>query len=206
MNYMNAWLHFKKICNHKYWVLHYCRMCGITWRGIKHDLSKFHPTEFFESVKYYKGNSSPIDECKRINGVSYAWMHHKRYNDHHYETWIDNVDKGGTPIRMPLKCSIEMLCDYLGAGRAYFGYSFTYVGELKWFINKLNNNPAMHPTNKKFIYFVLCELSKCGQNPHPWCLNYKCLEKIYQKAKNTSDEEFASYRRIVERELEKRGV
>ena len=47
--------HFKNILVHKWWVLYYCHKFGITWRGIVHDLSKFHPTEFIESVKYYQG-------------------------------------------------------------------------------------------------------------------------------------------------------
>ena len=46
----NAIKHFKKICIHKYWVFHYCKMTGITRQGIKHDMSKFSPIEFWESV------------------------------------------------------------------------------------------------------------------------------------------------------------
>ena len=61
-----------------------------------HDWSKFHPVEFFESVKYYQGISSPIPFCKLVNGVSYAWQHHKGHNPHHYEYWVDNLD-GGHP-------------------------------------------------------------------------------------------------------------
>ena len=66
--------HFKTICKHKYWVFHYCKMAGIPWRGIVHDLSKFSPTEFCESVKYYTGTSSPIDECKKDIGGPYTFF------------------------------------------------------------------------------------------------------------------------------------
>lgn len=54
MKIKNAYKHFMKICKHKYWVGYYCFKAGIPWRGIKHDMSKFSPVEFWESVKYFK--------------------------------------------------------------------------------------------------------------------------------------------------------
>ena len=77
-NYIvNAFKHFAKVCVHKHCVFYYCCKVGIPLQGLTHDLSKFSPTEFFESVKYYQGTSSPIDACKEENGWSAAWMHHK---------------------------------------------------------------------------------------------------------------------------------
>ena len=64
----NILLHFKKICVHKHYVRKYCWKVGLYWRGITHDLSKFSPVEFWESVRYYQGNSSPIDACKKDKG------------------------------------------------------------------------------------------------------------------------------------------
>lgn len=154
-----VWLHFKKIVVHKYWVFRYCRIFGITWRGIKHDMSKFSPTEFFESVKYYTGTGSPIDECKRINGYSKAWMHHKGRNDHHYEYWQDNFDSGRKAVCMPYECCVEMLADILSASRAYNGKKFTYNTAFSWFVNKLDNGCAMNLYNKVFIYNCLHSLA-----------------------------------------------
>ena len=134
---MKAWIkHFNTICKHKYWVFHYCRKAGIVWQGIIHDLSKFSPTEFIESVKYYTGTDSPINECKKINGYSLAWLHHRGRNPHHYEYWTDNYDKGIISIDMPFKYILEMLCDYLGAGRAYQGKSFSVDTEIEWWDNR----------------------------------------------------------------------
>lgn len=148
----NAFKHFKKICVHKWWVFYYCCKVGLVWQGIKHDMSKFSPTEFFESIKYYKGTSSPIDECKRINGYSMAWQHHKGRNAHHYEHWTDNYDKGTTYIKMPFKYAAEMYCDYLGAARAYMGKSFTFEKEYNWWINiKGPTVKAMHADTNRFI-------------------------------------------------------
>lgn len=147
----NGYKHFKKICKHKYWVGYYCFKMGIFWRGIKHDISKFSPIEFFESVKYYQGSSSPIDACKKVNGWSKAWQHHKGRNDHHYEYWVDDFDHGGKPLIMPFECALEMFCDYLGAGKAYSEKGFTYKSEYEWWLKKMDNPLAMHPAIKNFI-------------------------------------------------------
>ena len=162
MKIKNILLHFKKICVHKHYVRKYCWKVGLYWRGIIHDLSKFSPVEFWESVRYYQGNSSPIDACKKDKGYSKAWLHHKGRNKHHYEYWQDNFDNGGNPLQMPFKDSVEMLCDYLGAGHAYMGKNFSYEAEYKWWLNKKKTNLAMHPVNRAFITLVLDQLCKYG--------------------------------------------
>ena len=106
-----SFLHFKIICEHKSWVSYYCNIAGLSkWQAFKHDLSKFSYTEFSESVKYYSGDKSPIENAKEIKGYSLAWQHHKGRNPHHYEYWMDNFDIGTTPIRMPYKYAVEMIC------------------------------------------------------------------------------------------------
>lgn len=82
---MKIFKHFYKICKHKFYVGKYCFMAGIPFRGIKHDMSKFSPIEFFEGAKYYQGSRSPIEACKENNEYSKAWLHHKGCNPHHYE-------------------------------------------------------------------------------------------------------------------------
>lgn len=170
--------HLKTVLKHKWWVFRYCYMFGITWRGIIHDLSKFSPTEFFESVKYYSGTRSPIDACKEDKGYSKAWLHHKGRNKHHYEYWQDNFDNGGTPLQMPFKESVEMLCDYLGAARAYMGNSFTYQKEIDWWNNKQSKPLAMHPVNKTFITLMLNVMAPLD------CESYKISRKRFKKLAN----------------------
>ena len=160
---MNAWKHFKKICIHKYWVGYYCFKCGLYYQGITHDLSKFSPTEFIESIKYYQGDRSPLEACKEQKGYSDAWLHHKGRNKHHYQYWTDDFDdyysdKGITLIEMPFKYALEMLCDYLGAARAYLGKDFSYKKEWKWWLNK-RTNCAMNPHTKAFIDTCLYKLA-----------------------------------------------
>lgn len=154
----NTFRHFAKICKHKWWVFYYCCKAGIPWRGIKHDMSKFSPVEFWESVKYYQGDRSPIDACKEANGVSKAWMHHKGRNSHHYEYYVDNFDKGGTALQMPFIDALELICDYLGAARAYFGKDFSFRKEWEWWLNKASNPLFMHSQTKAFITLTLWHL------------------------------------------------
>lgn len=154
----NTIAHWKKIRTHRKWVRRYCWKQGLFWQGLTHDLSKYSPTEFFESVKYYQGTSSPIDACKKANGVSYAWMHHKGRNPHHYEYWQDNFDRGGQPVLMPYKYFVEEMCDFIGAARAYLGKDFSYVKEEEWW-KKKRENCAMHPNNKIMLDVIFNDLA-----------------------------------------------
>ena len=139
INVKNAWAHLRKVQTHRKWVRHYCKALGIPIQGWLHDLSKYSPIEFFESVKYYCGDRSPIDKCKEINGYSMAWFHHRGRNKHHYEYWCDNFDKGCTTNLMPKKYFLELVADYLGAGKAYYGDQFTFMKEYEWWQNKRKN-------------------------------------------------------------------
>lgn len=128
--------HLKVVRRHRKYVRQYCFKAKLYKQGLLHDLSKYSPTEFIESVKYFTGTHSPIDECKSINGYSAAWMHHKARNKHHREYWTDNYDKGTTFIKMPWKYALECFCDYLGAGRAYNNGVEDVEGEYKWWVNQ----------------------------------------------------------------------
>ena len=172
-----AWKHFKKILVHKYWVFRYCCKAGIPVQGVLHDFSKFLPVEFFESVKYYQGDSSPIDACKKANGYSKAWLHHKGRNPHHYEYYIDNLDHGGQPLQIPFKYALELICDYLGAGHAYMGKNFSYVKEYEWWLNKKKLPLAMHNQTKTFIDLVLYNFAYGKDN-----IDKKYLYKLYKTA------------------------
>lgn len=189
--FVAALKHLRTVCIHKYWVFVYCSKLGLYWRGIKHDLSKFSPTEFGESVKYYTGTCSPIAECKRKNGVSYAWLHHKGRNTHHHEYWIDYLDNGGIPVKMPKMDAFEMVCDYFAAGRAYSGKNFTFEGEWKWWLNKLKvENPKMHPEIKYFVTMVMRYCMKENQ-----FINLKTLNQLWGivETEHYGDEEFEKY-------------
>jgi len=168
--------HLKTVIIHKSWVFYYCCKFGIPFRGIIHDMSKFSPIEFFESVKYYTGTDSPINKCKEINGVSYAWLHHRGRNKHHWEYWVDNFEKGMTFQKIPYKYSVEMLCDFLGAGRAYYKDKFTYQKEYDWWVNS-GKASYMNPRNAEFIEIALRYIIKHNKLPDKCFL--KCAYEAY---------------------------
>lgn len=148
---MVALKHLRTILTHKYWVFYFACRLGIGWQGFWHDMSKFSPTEFLESMKYYTGTRSPIDACKEDNGYSMAWLHHKGRNPHHYEYWQDNFDNGGTPLLMPRKYMLEMLCDYMAAGVTYGGNQYSFNDEYRWWKGKSSKPLAMHTKQKEIF-------------------------------------------------------
>lgn len=160
--------HLKTVYTHKFWVFHYAVRLGIPVRGLLHDMSKFHPIEFFEGVKYYTGTHSPIEECKKINGYSRAWMHHKGHNKHHYEYWQDNFDKGGHPVLMPYKDTLEELCDFIGASRAYNGKDFSFQKLHEYWLNRRKNPMAMHPVQLAFFDDIFCAMAEAKELPAEW--------------------------------------
>ena len=142
----NAIGHLRNIIVHKYWVMHFGRQMGVNiWRLLMHDISKFSPIEFFESVKYYQGTSSPIPACKKVKGYSNAWQHHKGRNTHHYEYWTDNYDLGMNPVPMPFECVEEMIVDWFAAGRTYQGTNHSFESQTQWWVNKKQTNVSIHP-------------------------------------------------------------
>ena len=157
--------HLHTIHTHRKWVRYYCFLAGIPWRGITHDLSKYSPIEFWESVKFYTGFNSPIENAKKAQGYSRAWLHHRGRNTHHWAYWADNFSEGMTVHLMPEKDFVEMVCDFLGAGQAYSRESFTYYKEYKWWQKEREGGcKAMHPANKKMLDIILWDL-QVAENP-----------------------------------------
>ena len=152
--------HLRTIQTHRHWVKYYCNLAGIPWRGIKHDLSKYSPTEFFESARFWTGTTSPITEAKKIQGYSLAWLHHRGRNTHHWAYWTDNYSEGTITYCMPCDDFVEMVCDFLAAGRAYSGKDFTYNKEFEWWKNDKNQGcKAMNPKNKIMLNIIFSDLS-----------------------------------------------
>lgn len=178
--------HLNNILTHKYWVFVCCCKIGMPIRGILHDMSKFHPIEFWEGVHYYHDrHSSPINYAKKDKGYSKAWFHHRNHNKHHYEHWMDNFDQGGENILMPCKYAQEMLCDYIGAGIAYNGKTNIYQNELIWWNNRLKNPIAMHPALQAFVTNCLTYMADTEHFiPKEKAIQYYCLETSSYKEKS----------------------
>ena len=69
--------HFRTITRHRHKVIAHCAKAGILWQGLRHDLSKYSPTEFIPWSKYYQGKREVLTKRKELYGYSKAWMHHK---------------------------------------------------------------------------------------------------------------------------------
>ena len=123
----NLWHHFLLITRHRHKVIAHCKKAGILWQGLRHDLSKYSPTEFIPGVKYYQGNRSPNEKEREILGYSLAWLHHKGRNRHHFEYWTDYslTGEGIVGVEMPKRYVAEMFCDRIAACRVYQGEKYT---------------------------------------------------------------------------------
>ena len=162
--------HWKTIRTHRKWVRYYCRLAGIRWRGWTHDLSKYSPTEFFESARYWTGTSSPIGEAKKYKGYSRAWLHHRGRNPHHWAYWADNFSEGMIVHCMPMNDFVEMVCDFLGAGHAYVGEHFSYSNERAWWLRERDGDcKAMHPWNKRMLDIIFSDLEYASNHMLSGC-------------------------------------
>ncbi len=156
------WLHFKTVCKHKWIVFKECCACGIFWQGLVHDMSKFGFTEFVASARHFQGDRSPIDAEKEAIGYSMAWLHHKGHNKHHWEYWTD-FDKDGQVVanRIPFKYIVEMVCDWIGAGKTYSKEKWTQDEPLNYF-DKVRPGRHFHPETEKVIVTLLGIIKHCG--------------------------------------------
>ena len=162
--------HWRTIRIHRKWVKYYCRLAGIRWRGFKHDLSKYSPTEFLESARYWTGTSSPINAAKKQQGYSRAWLHHRGRNKHHWAYWADNFSEGFIVHCMPMKDFVEMVCDFLAAGRAYNGNMFSYSSERDWWLYERDNgSSAMNPKNKQMLDIIFSDLEYASNHMLSGC-------------------------------------
>ena len=152
--------HLGVVIRHKHRVFVNCIRCGIPFRGLVHDLSKFSPTEFFESVRYFNGKRSPIGICRRETGMSYAWLHHKGRNKHHIEYWLD-PECEVTPA-MPYKYAVECICDKLAATRTYLGRDYTDDKPL-WHWEKYGSKVDGNPKTMAFLTAVFEDVRDMGE-------------------------------------------
>ena len=160
MKVINIFKHIKLVMKHKLVVFKLCCKVGIPWRGFMHDWSKFSPTEFLESIKYYRGCGSPIRLCKAEKGYSKAWLHHKGRNKHHPDYWIDYSLPDKTVI-MPYKYAAEMICDKIAAGIVYSGKNWTNSTQIDYYMNERKTS-LIHPQIDKFMIDIFTQVSKNG--------------------------------------------
>ncbi len=166
--------HLHVVNRHRFKVFCLCVRAGIPLRGLLHDLSKYSFIEFWEGVKYFSKDYSPIITCKKVNGYSEAWLHHKGRNKHHYEYWYDYATIEPTPI-IPYKYFVEMICDMLGAGMTYQGKKWTNKYELDYWMRN-REKAKINPKLDFLLTKVFMDISEKGYKE---VLKSEYLHKIY---------------------------
>lgn len=156
--------HFRTITKHRHAVIRNCRRAGILWQGLRHDLSKYSPTEFIPGVKYYVGTRSPNELERMDKGYSAAWLHHKGRNRHHFEYWSDYnpVERRVGPVKMPLRYVIEMVCDRMAASKIYLGDKYTDASALEYFVHGKSHR-VIHPETSDLCERLLTMLAYEGE-------------------------------------------
>ncbi len=157
--------HFITITKHRHFVLKHCIKAGIPIQGLKHDLSKYSPTEFVQGAKYYVGIKSPNEIEREKKGYSSAWLHHKGRNRHHYEYWMDynSKTKQMEPVKMPAKYLKEMFCDRVAASKIYQGKNYTEEHPLQYFENA-KARIQIHPETGAELEKLLIMLKEKGED------------------------------------------
>ena len=128
--------YFRYVVKHKWFVMIECFKVRLYWRGLVHDLSKLSPSEFLPYAKFFYGKKgSDIKKGRNKTGYykptdtgdknfDFAWLLHQKRNRHHWQWWILPEDEGGVKV-LPMEESYltEMICDWIGAGKAQGHFS-----------------------------------------------------------------------------------
>lgn len=161
--------HLKTITEHKLLVMRHCFRVGLYRQGLTHDMSKYMPSELLMGFMYYDdGKSSPNNGERIDKGYSYAWMHHKGRNRHHFEFWQDYSLHPAQdcypvqPVQMPRKYVAEMLMDRISASKNYNKETYTQKDPLLYF-ERGRAHYLIHPQTKKELHGMLKILAVRGE-------------------------------------------
>ena len=176
----DAFGHFRTITKHRHAVIKHCAKAGILFQGLKHDLSKYTPTEFIPGAKYYLGTRSPNEGERSAYGFSYAWMHHKGRNRHHFEYWTDYdpVTKRMSPVEMPLKYVVEMFCDRVAASKTYNPEKYDDSFPLAYF-QRGRPTRMIHPATAELLERLLTMLKEKGEDE-----TFRYIRALLKEEKN----------------------
>lgn len=167
IKFKNIIAHFNTITHHRHIVRRNCFKMGLYWQGLTHDLSKYSPSEFWPSVRYYQGTRSPLAAEREATGMSEAWLHHKGRNKHHHEYWNDfthnSPNPGGlVPCKMPDRYIAEMIADRVAACRVYKGSDYKPSDSLDYY-NLEKTVVMLHPYVKEKLELFLIMLAEKGE-------------------------------------------
>ncbi len=176
---VNAWHHFKTITKHRLKVRKYCFKAGLIRQGLVHDLSKYSWVEFSEGAKFYQGMRSPNARAREVNGISYAWLHHKGRNRHHLEYWIDYDPDSPMKLsghEMPRKYVAEMAIDRICACQVYRGENYKSDDAYKYYLNGCDKIWFINEKTKQDLKMLLYMTAEHGEE-----YTMKYIKNVYLK-------------------------
>lgn len=169
--------YLKYVLRHKWYVMIECFREGLIWRGLMHDFSKFFPTEFIPYANFFYGEKeSNIEKDRnktdyynqtdiRDMAFDFAWLLHQKRNRHHWQWWLLPEDGGGVKIlEMQEPFFTEMICDWVGAGKAQGHFSPNddrYFETIKWY-QENGNKMQLHQKTRERIESIF-KLKKPGK-------------------------------------------
>ena len=156
--------YLRYVLRHKWFVMLECFRCGLYYRGLKHDISKFFPSEWFPYANFFYGSApkaqrdstgyyKPTDTGDQA--FDFAWLLHQKCNNHHWQWWILPEDEGGFKVlKMDDKAVYEMTCDWCGASKAqgHGGWEGVFV----WYEANAHKM-RLHPESRALIKCILTE-------------------------------------------------
>jgi len=164
---MKYWKYLKYVVRHKWYVMIECFKRGLIWRGLVHDISKLFPSEFIPYANFFYG--SAIEKGRNSTGYykptetgdeefDFAWLLHQKRNKHHWQWWVLPEDEGGIKvIEMEPKYRTEMLCDWIGAGKAqgHFSPKKDPLRETKHWWKENNHKMQLHKGTRSYFELLL---------------------------------------------------
>jgi hypothetical protein len=131
-------------------------------------LSKFLPSEFIPYANHFYGKGG-VKKARDDSGYykptdtgdkefDFAWLLHQTRNRHHWQWWTLPEDDGGLKV-LPMSAIAvkEMVCDWIGAGKAQGFVSpeeDRYLETRKWY-QKNKSKMNLHPTTRARVEHIL---------------------------------------------------
>lgn len=148
--------YLKHTIKHKWYVFQECAKRGLVWRGLVHDLSKFSPFELVSYTHYFNGKYGKGKRAQVDRNFDHAWNNHQKHNKHHWQYWLLRNDDGKLIIlEMPIQYALEMVCDWIGAGKAH---GATDPLEIKKWYKKNKKTIQLHPNTRQFVESFIVSL------------------------------------------------
>ena len=175
--------HTKTVLKHKYYVFNAMKDCGMPFCGLMHDMSKFSPTEFFESVKYFQGTSSPLNAAKKNKGYSNAFFHHMGRNKHHSLFWVDASFGQINCVKMPYRYFIEHICDTIGAGKAYMKDEWDHNAPINYY-KSTDQNSFYNEETRRMVEYCYLYIAIYGWDLFSKSVKAGRIKAMYNMSKN----------------------